>query len=1180
MRYLVSFSLMLLLTLSMSAQVVINEFSSSNATVIRDEDGGYFDWIELYNSSASPVSLDGYHLSDDTGYLKKWTFPALTLKPYSFVLVFASDKNRTAIPLSYQTIIDRGTVWKYLVPSSEIGSTWTAAGYNDSAWTAGNSGFGFGDNDDATVLSTSTISVFIRKEFIISNLQDISEVILSIDYDDGFAAYINGHEIARSNLGTAGSAIAYNQAASASREATMYNGGLPQTFRVINPASFLVEGVNVIAVQGHNNGASSSDLSLIPMLSLGLKGAGYIDQLPSYIHLTGNKLHTNFKIASEGETLILSRPDTSIADSTSPVLLNTDISFGRKPDGDQTWFYFTSPTPGKANTSDAFIVLPKSDTVRFSVTGGYFHGAFSLQLSSENASDSIFYTLDGSEPFSDDSLYKHPISISKNCVIRARTLHPGKLPGVISTNTYITSRHTLPVVCISTNPENLWDYNTGIYVMGPNASTTSPYFGANFWKDWEKKAHMEFYDFNGKKQIDQEIGIKIYGAYSRARPQKSLALFARKEYGKGSFDYRFFSDKSIEKFEALVLRNGGNDWGGAIMRDGLTSTLIRNMDIDRQAFQPAILYLNGEYWGILNLREKINPSYLAENHFVDPDDVNLLEKNAAVVDGSNSSYLQINTFLNSNTLETEANYSQVRSKIDVNSYIQYQLAQIYINNQDWPANNIKFWNTNAPGALWRWIIFDTDFGFNYRSTSDYLQNTLDFALATNGPTWPNPPWATLLFRRMMTNTKFRNEFAIQYADRINTNFSSARINEVVDSIRVIYLPEINTHLDRWGLSYNNWENSITRIRNFALYRPDYARSHLKTLMGFTDELGIKVEINVHGWGTAKINSISPQKFPFYGIYFRNQAMRLKAVPAPGYKFLRWDYGTQISGSATLDFNMSSVSAYTAVFVVAESTDINIVVNEINYNASSEKDTEDWLELYNAGKTSVNLRNWIISDGGPASGFTITSDIILAPGMFTVICRNMAAFNSFIPKVKNITGNMNFGLSSSGDEINIYDPKGNLIDYVKYYPVQPWPTDANGTGASIELIDPKADNNDGRNWRSNPYGGTPGAANLLTGINETDLNLSSAFALSCFPNPFRDYTTLRIVINRPGRYRLELSDVQGRSLGILEDKQFEPGEYLIDIGGNRFKNGLMQEGVYFVRMSGLKQMQNLKVIYLK
>ena len=225
-------------------------------------------------------------------------------------------------------------------------------------------------------------------------------------------------------------------------------------------------------------------------------------------------------------------------------------------------------------------------------------------------------------------------------------------------------------------------------------------------------------------------------------------MYARKEYGKGSFDYKVFKDKPIEKFEALVLRNGGNDWGQAMMRDGLTSTLIRDMDIDRQAFQPAVIYLNGEYWGIQDIREKINSDYLAENHFVNPDNVNLLVSNATVVEGSNTSYTQIITYLNSNTLESDQNYQQVKSKIDINNYIQYQLTQVYIDNRDWPGNNIKFWNTNDPGSLWRWILYDTDFGFGYKGATAYTYNTLDFALVPDGPTGPNRPWATLLFRRM------------------------------------------------------------------------------------------------------------------------------------------------------------------------------------------------------------------------------------------------------------------------------------------------------------------------------------------------------------------------------------------------------------------------------------------------
>ncbi|MBK7712058.1 MAG: hypothetical protein IPJ37_14635 [Bacteroidales bacterium] len=198
-----------------------------------------------------------------------------------------------------------------MVPSSDIGSSWRNNGYNSSSWNTGRSGFGYGDGDDATLLP-NIISVFIRREFTITNLQDIQELVLSIDYDDGFVAYINGHEIARSNLGTAGTTVLYNQlTGSFSREATMYGGGFPENYVITNPGAILVNGVNVIAIQGHNTDPASTDLSLIPILTLGLSGSGYTESLPDYIQMPHKLLHTNFKLDGKGEALILSNPDSS-----------------------------------------------------------------------------------------------------------------------------------------------------------------------------------------------------------------------------------------------------------------------------------------------------------------------------------------------------------------------------------------------------------------------------------------------------------------------------------------------------------------------------------------------------------------------------------------------------------------------------------------------------------------------------------------------------------------------------------------------------------------------------------------------------------------------------------------------------------------------------------------------------
>jgi len=1179
MRLFLTLSLALILSQQVFPQIVINEFCSSNLNVIVDEDGDNPDWIELYNNSDSDVNLDGYLLSDNPAYLSKWILPAVSIKPDSYLLIFASGKNRNQLPLTYQTIIPKGSNWKYIVPISDLGNAWKNTGYDATNWKTGNSGFGYGDNDDATVVN-STISVFIRKEFTISNLQDIEQLVLSIDYDDGFVAYVNGHEIARSNLGAAGTFVPYNVGTgSLQREASMYQGGLPENFKIDDPQNFLVQGINVLAIQGHNTNAGSSDLSLIPMLSLGMSGTGYTSSLPPYIQLGSSYMHTGFKISSEGETLILSRPDSSFIDSVAAIPLLANISFGRKPDGDAPWFYFSDPTPGAANSSKAYDVL-SSDTVSFSFQGGYFPRGLEIQLSPPDPVDSIYFTTDGSEPSTSSMLYKNPIPLSKNTVLRARSINSQKLPGMVFTNTYITRQHTMPVVCLSTKPSNLFDYNTGIYELGPNASTENPNFGANFWEDWERPAHMELYDVDGVKQIDQGVGIKIFGAWSRANPQKSISLFARREYGKSSFEYRFFKDKPIEVFESLVLRNAGNDWAQAFMRDGLTSSLVKDMDMDRQAFQPTILYINGEYWGILNMREKVNVNFLAENHFVNPDNINLLEGNGTVVDGSNIAYQQMISYLNTHTLESEANYLGVSGKIDVNNYIQYQLTQIYINNKDWPGNNIKFWNTNTPGSLWRWIIYDTDFGWGIWDGGAYAFNTLEFALEPNYPDWPNPTWSTLLFRRMMSNPGFRAEFANQFADRMNTNFTPEKIIAVIDSLRQIFQPEINDQMIRWGQSYSNWLNNYTAIKSFANARPAYMRNFLNAKLGSPGKLDISVEISAPGAGAVKLNSIVPENYPFSGVYFKNIPIKLTAFPAPGYTFLRWE-GNVNSNELSIDYNMSESATLRAVFSEAGVDDYKIVINEINYSSSPEKDTKDWVELYNAGNTSVNLKNWVVSEAGPELGFVFNDDLIMTPGTYLVICREMEAFRLLIPDVKNTIGNLPFGLGSNGNDINLYDADGVLIDFVNYTPNQPWPTDANGTGSTIELTNAWSDNNNGSNWISSPDGGSPGVLNHFTfPLIDKETIASAAFALDCYPNPFRDYTSLRIEAPVAGDYKLEVYDLQGRTVNILAKQVIDAGVYYFDWDGSDSNNNRLPGGVYIVRLSGANLDLHLKVVLMK
>ncbi|HEX2394770.1 MAG TPA: CotH kinase family protein, partial [Bacteroidales bacterium] len=678
---------------SLNSQVCINEYLSLNINGILDEDHTYSDWIEIYNNSDIPANITGFGLSDDPSIVK-WTFPAAVLPARKHLLIFASGKDRKQLSMNFETIIDVGEDWRYLVPSADIGSAWKSTGFDDSSWQSGSSSFGYSDNDDSTLISTSALSLFIRREFTVTNLADMARLVLTIDYDDGFVAWINGHEVARSNLGNPGENTPWDQLATNSHEAVMYSGGNPEYFEVSNPASVLVEGTNVIAIQVHNNIVSSSDLTLVPFLTIGRMSEGISDISQWLSFPTYGGLHTNFKMDVDSESVYLFNPQGALVDSTPHMNMIRDVSFGRKADGSAIWNFFGAPTPGSTNCNPVTNLM--ADSVIFSPEGGIHPGSVLITLSCAGGSnDSVYYTLDGSIPDKTDNLYTGPFTLSSSKVIRARSIRHDRLPGPVSSRTYVTALdHDLPVICLSTEPFNLWDNLAGIYTFGPNTPTQMPYYEANYWKEWERPVHIELYDTDGIRQIDQDAGMKIFGGWSRTAPQKSLALFARKDYGKGSFKYRFFKTRSNEKFESLVLRNSGNDNMGLQFHDCFMTGLARDMDVDVQAYQPAAIYLNGEYWGLLNIREKISDHYVAGNHLVDADSVNLLEYDGQILNGTNTRYLALRDFMNQkSTLQNDADFNKVSEQIDIDNFIQYQLLNIYLNNRDWPGNNIKYWNT-------------------------------------------------------------------------------------------------------------------------------------------------------------------------------------------------------------------------------------------------------------------------------------------------------------------------------------------------------------------------------------------------------------------------------------------------------------------------------------------------------
>jgi hypothetical protein len=899
--------------------------------------------------------------------------------------------------------------------------------------------------------------------------------------------------------------------------------------------------------------------------------------------VTGN-LHTNFKLGSEGEGLYLLDATSTFVDSIKPAILPANISYGRKPDGSNQWYYFENPTPGEINSTIG-VTAVNTDTVFFSMQGGKHIGGLSLTLSSDNTDDSIYYTTDGSIPDKSEDLYTSPISVYSDRVVRARIINSNSIPGPVFTNTYATQLdHEFPIICLSTDPENLWDENTGIFVLGPpDYEAKEPHYGANYWEDWEKPTHFELYDKAGVKQIDQISGMKVFGGWSRMNDQKSVAMFARKVYGKGSFAYKFFDKKPIDKFESIVLRNGGNDFWGLRFQDEFLTSLTDEMDVDKQASQPAAIYLNGSYWGILNIREKVNENFIAENHHVNADEVNLLDCDRSALFGNNEKYESMIFYLGTHpTLSDNTMYNWVANQMDIDNYIQYQLTEIYIDNGDWPGNNMKYWNTSSPFSKWRWILFDTDFGFGLQG--NYQHNTLSFALDPDcGCTinnWPNPPWSTLLFRRMVSNIGFRNNFINQYADRINTDFQPDVVINKIDSFKALYNTDFQFHSDRWGESYDYWLSLIEVRKNFATNRPTYALNHIEDVFNLGGQLYININVFSADKGKVKLNSVIPKSYPFNGVYFKNIPISMTAIPNPGYKFVRWQ-GTVNSTNRTIDYDMSANGSFTAVFTDAVPEDISVVINEINYNSSVTYAPKDWIEILNNGKTTVDLSGWLISDTGADTGFVFPAGSILIPGDYLVIYTDLEYFKTIFPNITNICGGLPFGLSSNGDQIFLYDQDRNLVDYVKYDNSFPWDANANGTGATLELLNSSIDNSLATSWQAGVQGGTPGSMNKWSNSTDiqSDLLTLNQNNFTCFPNPFRDYTTISFDVVTESYVQLEVFDINGKLVNSLVAEYLVPGRYFIDWTGNSSDMINLPLGIYNVRLYYNSEVHNLKIVKL-
>ncbi len=502
----------------------------------------------------------------------------------------------------------------------------------------------------------------------------------------------------------------------------------------------------------------------------------------------------------------------------------------------------------------------------------------------------LYYSLDGSIPGRNSKRWKDSLIISKTSIVRIKPVFNGTKKDTIINRFYLMNfNKELPVVHIAVDPADLWDSEKGIYVKGAHAYLDSAGVlkNSNWYKNWEKPVHLIYLD-DDSLSIQQDCGIKLFGESTRRYQDKSFKIIARSEYGSNVFNYQFFKLKKLDKHKHLVIRSSGNDFNGTRFKDVFSAYLVRNLEIDHMSFQPIHLFINSDYWGVYNLREKINEHYLKYNKGFNKDSVSIVKGKWIPQHGNRKDYMDMyNWFLRLKKMDS-ANYVKVNEFLDIRNYINFRIFQLYINNSD-SRGNIRYWNSNQGDKKFRMILYDTDHGYRYAS-----RKFLAHSLSNAGEYWYNPPWSTRYLRKLMSNEDFKSEFLIQYAHLLNTSLHKDSIIKSIDHLQSIYINElprpgekIIPHLKRVPKTEKKWLIEVDKLRTFARMRDKFVKSELVRLLA--PEGWIEMEINNDN-GKVSINENYPICLPFKGQYLKGFEFNIEALDDGCHQFISWSDG--------------------------------------------------------------------------------------------------------------------------------------------------------------------------------------------------------------------------------------------------------------------------------------------------
>lgn len=620
--------------------------------------------------------------------------------------------------------------------------------------------------------------------------------------------------------------------------------------------------------------------------------------------VVGTNVHAGFKLTqTQPEALVFADPSGSIIDSMTLKPTQTNHSRGRTTDGASTWSVFTMPTPNAANAGAKQEYATKPS---MSVNAGFYPGSQTVIITSPDPGVTIYYTTNGSTPTTASTVYSSPVNISTNTVLRARAFssNPAVPASFVNSNTYfIATTHTIPVVSV---------FGDQIATL-LGGTQISPQTG------------LEWFDKNQVQQAETEGEANEHGNDSWAYNQRGFDFVSKDEMGYNyALNYKIFDSKTRQSFQRLIFKAAANDnypegtpTLPAHIRDAFAHTLSDRgqLNLDERTCAFAIVYVNAQYWGVYDVREKVDDADYTDYYYnQDENNLQFLQTWGSTWSAYGGAQAQtdwntLRSFITSNNMAVQANYDYVDSLFNVKSFVDYFVYNSWLVTSDWLNWNTAWWRGLDPAGdkkKWRYTLWDLDailgHYINYTGIPDASPNA--DPCNVDGLPDPGGQGHTEILNALMANPGFKQYYEARYIDLMNTTLNCNFVLPIYDSMVAVIQPEMQQHANKWGGTFAGWQSNAATFRNQLQQRCNAMTQGMIDCYSLSGPYNITYDVQPAGAGNIKINSITPASYIYTGSYFGGIQTLLKASANAGYIFDHWEFTNHTPSPGTTNDSVS------------------------------------------------------------------------------------------------------------------------------------------------------------------------------------------------------------------------------------------------------------------------------------